>query len=59
MPTLEGPGSDDRLKRVQQGFRNASRGVRFRAWLQHWWALVALIIVAALYVAYKTLSGQP
>jgi hypothetical protein len=59
MPTLEGPGSADRLKRVQQGFRNASRGVRLHDWLRRWWTLLALVAAAAVYVAYKTLSGLP
>jgi hypothetical protein len=58
MPILEGPGSAERLKRVRQGFRAASRGVRFRAWWRHWWALAALLFAAILYVAYKSMAGS-
>lgn len=50
---LEGPGSEERLKRAQQGFRDASRGMRWRAFVQRWWVWGAVIVAAALYVTWQ------
>jgi len=50
---LEGPGSDARLKRVQQRFRDASRGFRIRALAGRWWPLLVLIAAAAVFVAWQ------
>ncbi|MCA8887050.1 MAG: hypothetical protein KDA35_10500 [Hyphomonadaceae bacterium] len=53
---LEGPGSEERLRRAQEGFREASRGFRWRAFVRRWWMWGALIAVAALYVAWRQLA---
>ncbi|MEQ1771981.1 MAG: hypothetical protein ABL879_19345 [Devosia sp.] len=50
---LEGPGSDERLKRAQQSFREASRGVRWRDFMRRWWMWGAVIVTATLYVAWQ------
>ncbi|MCX7359777.1 MAG: hypothetical protein NT015_16770 [Alphaproteobacteria bacterium] len=50
---LEGPGSEERLKRAQQGFREASRNVRWRDFVGRWWMWGAVITAAALYVAWQ------
>lgn len=52
---LEGPGSEERLKRAQRGFRGASRGFRWRGFVQRFWVWGVLIAAAALYVAWQQL----